>query len=846
MATVLDRSVQALSDVTGFIVDRTVVPEKLIGQAWIISKSRMVVLASSVANYADAPWALLVKFPYPDLTFSVKAISLHPEFNKRACRDFYLAQANELTPQPPSFDNDIATITLDAEIPDLQPDRVQELVRALSLPLTISAQDLSGVMRAGETGNILQKAIVSGRNGVLNFYDERKVPFCRVLIKGGRILKATFQNLQNEFAVCELMWRKPGGNFVLQSADKLSWGAIPEIQMSTEQLANEASRRMGDLPRMLDALGGPNARYMRAKPNLDLNQVNAQIRWVVERIWQSLDGALPLTKMSERLAVDTYTAMQALWEMKHLGLVAQATGDQYHRSGQLGPPLTPGHDIDLKFWDNLQGFYLDELSTSPVIVQGNYFGSTHLLQLTQLLHTMSLPAAKYGAIVLKDGRLIGIHNGKFVAQLQNPPPFPLGQMQWIGSLSDMSAKRMRGHASELDAAELGTEELPNTLSGRGTITGMKARASMQTAALEGGATTGSHSPVSRQDGEPGAAPTVVSDEPEILQKFSKIQILGAGGGMFLIGLMMSLSAMMAPKPGATPANSTGTGTGSTTKTTVAVPVGQKVPTGAEAIRQGVIAANFKDTTIPPFAFADTSKDTAPKLSFGMESEQANQRIVFVVWPNPDVASSVESNSTQPPFTTLKQAPQGKVIETGTSDAHNFYWKATRYWNKEDKDTVAFVGAFPSTQTDKSILVVAWPFKGEGDLDYKNTVNTITRMFNENSATPTGGNNSTEVAEATPQEIDEYRQKIGEMIKGAYKPPIDSERANRCTYNFAVDAQGNATKLELKYSSGMDEVDKAVQKAIISKSPFPAPPKTKSGLLSVQVNEQANDFSFAEP
>ena len=837
MATVLDRTVQALADVTGFIVDRSVVPEKLIGQGWIISKSRMVVLASSVANYADAPWALLVKFPYPDLTFSVKAISLHPEFNKRVCRDNYLAQANELNPQAPIYDNDIATITLDAEIPDLQPDRVLELNRALSLPLTISAQDLSGVMRAGETGNILQKAIVSGRNGVLNFYDERKVPFCRVLIKGGKIIKATFQNLQNEFAVCELMWRKPGGNFVLQSADKLSWGAIPDIQMSTEQLAAEASRRMNDLPRMLDALGGPNARYVRTKQQLDMNQINAQIRWVVERIWQCLDGALPLTKMSERLSIDTYTAMQALWEMKHLGLVAQATGDQYHRSGQLGPPLTPGHEVDLKFWDNLQGFFLDELSTSPVTVQGNYFGSTHLLQITQLLHTMTLPAAKYGAIVLKDGRLIGLHNGKFVAPLQNPPPFPLSQMSWIGSLSDMSAKRMRGHATDMEIPMEGQEELPNLVSGRGTITGMKAR-SMQTAALESGAVPGA--PPSEQAPAPAA-----SDEPEILQKFSKIQILGAGGGMFLIGLLMSLGAMMAPKPQPVATNSP-TGTGSTSKTAIATPVGQKVPTGVDAIRQGVIAANFKDTTIPPFTFVDTTKETAPKLSFGMESEQSNQRIYFVVWPNPDTTSATETNSTQPPFTPLRQAPRGKVIEQGISDAHNFYWKATRYWNKEDKDTVALVGAFPSTQPDKSILVVALPYKGEGELDYRNTINTVTRMFNENAGAQATGSTSAAPAEASAEELEAYRQKVGQIIKEAYKAPLDAERSNRCVVNFSIDESGNVTKLELKYSSGMDEVDKAVQKAITSKAPFPAPPKTRTGTLPVQVNEEANDFSITEP
>ena len=74
MATVLERPVQALADATGFIVDRTLTPEKVVGQAWLISKSRVVCLASTVSNYNDAPWARVVRVPHPGLAFGVKAI----------------------------------------------------------------------------------------------------------------------------------------------------------------------------------------------------------------------------------------------------------------------------------------------------------------------------------------------------------------------------------------------------------------------------------------------------------------------------------------------------------------------------------------------------------------------------------------------------------------------------------------------------------------------------------------------------------------------------------------------------------------------------------------------------
>src|SRR5574337_1041263 len=111
MATELDRSVtlQLLADSTGFIIDRTTEPEKVIGQAWLISKGRVVTLASTVANYTDAPWALMVKFPHPDINYGVRTVTLHPDFNKREARDYYLSQSQGALPSP-IMDNDIATV----------------------------------------------------------------------------------------------------------------------------------------------------------------------------------------------------------------------------------------------------------------------------------------------------------------------------------------------------------------------------------------------------------------------------------------------------------------------------------------------------------------------------------------------------------------------------------------------------------------------------------------------------------------------------------------------------------------------------------------------------------------
>lgn len=812
MATVLERPVQALADATGFIIDRTLTPEKIIGQAWLISKSRVVCLASSVSNYNEAPWALMVRFPHPDLAFGVKAISLHPDFNRRISREYYLNQLYALSPQPGIFENDIATVTLEPEIPELQPDKVHELNRALSLPLQVAQGSFSNVMRAGDTGNILQAALSSG-DGVLTFYDDRKIPFARLSIRQRKILRAVYTGLTNEFAVCELMWRRPGGMYAMQR-DDVQWPDIPEIQMGTDQLAAEAVRRNGELPRLLDSLGGPNACYVRSVPRIDLNQMQPQSRWVVERLWPALDGFLPLSKLSDRLHIDSYTAVCAVRDLKAMGVIQDAGTDHFHRTGALGAALSPGADVDLTTWDPLQAFYLDEFSGAPVLTTGNYFGSGSLLLPRTLLHTVPVPNAVHGAAVLKDQRLIGIYNGQYVAQNpQNMPPFAVSQMIWIGSLGELgAAKRLR--AAEIDAQ---TDD-------NGDASGRSMAVSGRMQAVR---------PRLDDDQAPEDGPKTLSNEPEFLRKFTKTQILGVGAGMFGIGFLMMFNAMLtAPKPTASPVP----------KPVVATT--QEKP-AADPLKAAVVAAkiaNFINPPIAPYQYEDTSALTAPKKSFGVVSEAQNQRLLFVEWPSPMylMKREVLSQFRSPlPFLGYKYADNaGKLVTKG--DTPRIYYEVYNYSvppPKDDpakgaKEAICMIGVMPSTNEQSCILVIAQPYKLEGALDYTTSVSICSRMYapqyekNTPKQAPPSQPEQPEATEpsvqATPEEIQKYKDSVFKSVKAVYKHPGDSDRASRAMVHANIGPDG-IPKIELKTSSAVDAVDKTLQKAVLSKSPFPAPP-----------------------
>jgi hypothetical protein len=101
-------------------------------------------------------------------------------------------------------------------------------------------------------------------------------------------------------------------------------------------------------------------------------------------------------------------------------------------------------------------------------------------------------------------------------------------------------------------------------------------------------------------------------------------------------------------------------------------------------------------------------------------------------------------------------------------------------------------------------------------------------------------------ELNESDILAYRLNVRDVIKSSYKPPSGAERAYKCVYDLVVDAAGRISKLELKYGSGVGEVDKAVQEAISASVHYPPPPKTKAGQVSMQVVVDNGEIAVEEP
>jgi hypothetical protein len=847
MATELDKttSLQTLADSTALIYDRAMTPEKVVGQAWLISKGRVMTTASAVSNYSEAPWALVIKFPHPDVTYGVRTVQVHPDFNKREARDQYLNQAHG-SQVPICFDNDVATLALDTDLSPPPPEKIAELNRALSVPFEISPRDMSGSMRPGDLPSILQSAITTGRSGLLTMVDVRNIPFARIGIRQARITRVVFNDLFNEVALCELLYRKPTGNFAFQPADEYPWPAdLHELSTTAEQIVAEGVRRSEELPRVIEMLGGLDIRFAKATKYADFSTIKPNERWIAERLWEVLDGFLPLNRVAERIGADTYSTIKMVWEFANMGLISPSQTRAFHSAGQVGPILVPAQDLELNCWDTITAFFLDPISSNPVQVSGNLFGPAKVLNNRTLLHTVTLPPGVTTAALIKDNKLIGIYSGTHSMRGGNVPPIGLNRMTWVGALNELGAKRLR--TSEVNAAEGVAEAVETPVEKDPTISqriSLRSRAASMAAPAE-----------------LPSIPLPPDEETGFLAKFTKQQLaMAAAGSLGLCFIMMLFGMFSQPAPAPAPtATATSTATTTTTATSPtttatsgATATAEKTELGDEKAAQ--IAKEAFGLPLPPsgFKFQDSSEKTQPKPSFKLVSEHKNLELMFIQWPNQAPVLNLKLISKNPPFAEMNRASD-YTDEFKGATPHVTYVGGHYYMGEKHELGMAATGVIPGKDPNKCIVFTAKPFSGltMGDLyAVANIIEEFVRINSANTETAADTKSADTPADAglaTPEQLTDYRKKLASLIQANYKQPkvAESSSDNKVGMLFTIDSEGKVSELQMKPNINED-YNKAFKRAYDASLPeIPPAPRTKTGKYALQIMVEGPNVTVEE-
>ncbi len=877
----VNEAVLTLSNSVGLIVDRTVTPELVVGQACLISKSRVAACASSVFNYVEAPWALIIKFPNPDLWYAVKSITLHPDFNKREARTRYLTQTGLLTDASGSFENDIASISMDPTVPELRPDQIKELNSLLSLGTQATGQDLSGPVEGPDIVSTIQRLVTSGREGLLTFYDERGKPTARLLVRQGVqgfVQRAIYKSLTGELALFEMILRRPRGMYIFQPAAQFTWPNVRDIETPIDKIMAESTKRAGELQQFIGSLGGPDARYIRTVPQFDPNAVHPNARWIVERLWTVLDGYLTLDKLWERIGADTYTALRAIQEMLRLQIVTLERGSPFSCSGSLGVPIAPIPPQEVSPGDQLSGFFMDPLTGKPVLLQGGFQGRSTTNPNT-LLHNIQFPPNFQGGMVLKNNQLVGLTSGPFVPAPGQPAPASrLYQMTPIQALSDSTRKLKSTGSFDIAAPEAPPEpvyqdsNLPpiDYQPAPGAKIGRFICPACQGLNLESGFCQKCGADLETGQLPPNAGGKNLRGiaKPGGLSK--KHMVMG-GAALLVVGALAMMFGGGGSQPAKTPSPGTTTGA-------LSAEVQKAVSVATEY-------GGLKDTAPAGYVFEDASKLTNGALAFQLTSEQKDQNILFVVLDNMQPYDHLELVAVKVPYTDLPQADEMRklkdapLLDRGPSlwKGLTFNWILARYKKKDGNSSqMVLLGAYKSPVAGKAMLVIARPIK-QDNLDYKTALwlietmaqplidksatgeaTTATTTGTDETATKTGSGSepatttgaeqsgqgedaskpedakSEEAKEATPDELTAYAKKVEDLLKAKYTGPKGKDAAkDSVTIVVGVTEEGSLNKIEIESPSGVESFDKAVEKLVTGEK-LPPAPHTKNGSILISV------------
>jgi hypothetical protein len=871
---------QDMANAIGFIMDRSVNPPKFLAQGFLVSKSRFVTTASKVFHYTECPWALTIYFPHPDITLAVKSIGLHNEFDKPLMRQAYLSQQGTPGELLPTLPNDMALLVVDSTMPELMPEKVAELHRAMSLPFSNKGIESSGNVRGQEYLQVVNGLLEQGRSGLFTLIDEFNVPIARMQLANNTIPMVYYlrPELPPAYAFFELAYKQPAYGFAFQPDGEFPWPDQAPIGAPADRLVWEAMRRANEIPGIMNGLGGKDARYQRVVQTFDPNSASEEIRWMAGRLWDALDGYLTIEKLSERCAADTFTCLTAIRELVNRGVISQINKrTPLHCNGSLGNPLTSHTDFEVHNWDNLQAFYLDPLSAKPVWLQGNYFGSASAVQPKNMLHTIPVPAEMAGCLILKDYKLIGLHSGPQTVKAGQPaPPVKCWQFMWMGALLDMSTKKLRNATEGDGLEEVGLGSLRSKLDtdNSAPATAVAERIicpvcfstnSEYGACASCGALIEPPPPGPDTSTYKGKAEKAAKD----LQKktgLTKKQLIIAGcvlGPLFLLTIALMPHSSPPPAQPTTTADGTATGTG----TAVDPSVPQNHVSSDKAAVLANKSAGFAITPPPDWWYEDTSELTKPAASFGCYSQRTNEKLLFVQFSDMSPVASLNAFVGRPPYVTdnvvLAADKDQPIIEHGEQvlGSATLKWLVDKCWDKDSKEYRIFMGGFPSVETGKSFLVIGQKYDpaSTSGFDFQVALATIdqlasdrTKVANDkktgktddsaaDTSTPadkaTAGASDGEDDDDAPKkastakDVDSFFSSIKDAIQSnltlpewaqdELKKDKDVRKKWKVRFTVGIDKDGNLKRLEKQDISDedIDKVSNALESAIRNSAPF---------------------------
>lgn len=848
---------QDMANAIGFVFDRSVNPPAFLGQGFLVSKSRFVCTAGKVFHYTEAPWALEIHFVHPDIRMGVKSVNLHPDFDKPLARNDYLAQTGKPGETLPILPNDMSMLIVDYDPPELMPERVGELNRAMSLPFNNKGVEMSGPVKGHEYLQVLNNLLSQGKQGLLTLFDIHNIPIARLLVGQNSIplVHSNLYKMPPAYTFFELAIRQPAAGFAFEPQGDFPWPDMTPINAPADRLIWEAMRRSNEIEQLYTQLGGRDGRYQRVVQTYDPTSSSEEIRWMVAALWETMDGYITLENLSWRSGADSFTCLTAVRELVNRGVASQINRvSPFHGNGTVGPPLISHTDFEVHNWDNLQAFYLDPLSGKPTWVQGNYFGSASAVQPKNMLHTIPVPPEVSGALICKDYKLIGLHDGpQALRGGVTAPPMKCSQFMWMGALLDVSSKKAKMGGDGED----GLTSLKSKLDTEPAAAGEEADRIICPVCFSSNHSYGACSNCGNHIEAPPEEPEAKTVKDKAGKAVKKIQkktgltnkqaIIAAA--VLLPLTLITLVSMFKPAQPPPPDDS------------VKLPGQFKTHENNEAAKKlAVEVAGFRVQPLDDYWYEDTSELTKPNQSFGVYSERTNQKILFVIQNDMSAFQNLKAFEKKPPYVEDFFFNEGINSETGKQvlGEDTLNWMILNGADGKGKGMKILLASFPALKENQSILVTGQPLSKEGNASFDPTISIAvidhmsaerTERANQNKRSGTTNEDTEEEVEdeskdvASDEDVKKFLEEAKTVITKNFSLPDwaaeemkkdKSERRKiKAKLKVGIDHEGMVKaleKLDVDADEDQEKLSSALQSAVTKSAPFKFVPNIKEPQL----------------
>ncbi|HEY9787146.1 MAG TPA: DUF4388 domain-containing protein [Candidatus Obscuribacterales bacterium] len=436
--TAVATDIRCFAGSVGLLIDRTSHREQVLSTVWLLDDNKAATCAHSMLLFTEFLGALKVRFPATGEERGIVSAHFHPKFRRRTTTQMAQQALIDSTPMLPLQKHNAVVLALSHSLPNLPTEVVIEVNRRVTPPAPPRDHGMGGSLSEIDLALVIQTITNARKEGLLILSDERNRTIARIFCQEGKVVHAQLESLINEMALYQIVSMKLDGSFYFCSTPDSNMQGVTAIARPAESLLLEAHRRMDELAKLKERLGGRlgdgDGLWARTDPHIKLNMLAPEVQEAAKALWPLLDGAIPASQLWRIARLDDYAVFSALVELLRTGQIE----DRSHESIKFTmktAALPVGAQTPLSPWDSISSLVVDP-SGRPLIKTGSLLGSLRAQDPNHLVHNLALLPESAGSPLFKNGLVIGMHCGGL-------PPDPgagaadnsnLQQMLWIDSI----------------------------------------------------------------------------------------------------------------------------------------------------------------------------------------------------------------------------------------------------------------------------------------------------------------------------------------------------------------------------------------------------------------------------